>query len=249
MTSGAAAGLLLAAACIHRARPRRHGPPALTAARGAATLSWCARSATSTTTRCAPPAFAIVEVGLPDRYAGAGCRDAEPWEIADAIGESDQAWVHCRSPMLHSPAAARGGGRGPAPARPPRRCGGYAAAQLPPQGPALWLIHRRRRRSRGLQRRQGARRPAGLVSNPSRGRRDLIAAAAMLTLDMDYPAGFFRPAACIIEACNRPGRPPAARHRPPLQGRQGAGRGPARRPRAVRRRGGRGAPRPAGSRP
>lgn len=29
----------------------------------------------------------IVEVGLPDRFAGAGGRDAEPWEIADAIGE------------------------------------------------------------------------------------------------------------------------------------------------------------------
>src|SRR5882757_11489890 len=27
----------------------------------------------------------LVEVGLPDRYAGAGVRDAEPWEIADAI--------------------------------------------------------------------------------------------------------------------------------------------------------------------
>jgi len=29
----------------------------------------------------------IVEVGLPDRYAGAGVRDAEAWEIADAITE------------------------------------------------------------------------------------------------------------------------------------------------------------------
>src|SRR5207247_5779417 len=27
----------------------------------------------------------LVEVGLPDRYAGAGVRDAEPWEIEDAI--------------------------------------------------------------------------------------------------------------------------------------------------------------------
>ena len=29
----------------------------------------------------------IVEVGLPDRYAGAGVRDAEAWEIDDAISE------------------------------------------------------------------------------------------------------------------------------------------------------------------
>ena len=30
----------------------------------------------------------IIEVGLPDRYSGAGVRDAEPWEIADAINEN-----------------------------------------------------------------------------------------------------------------------------------------------------------------
>ncbi len=37
----------------------------------------------------------LVEVGLPDRYAGAGVRDAEAWEIADAIGEQTAAvhWV------------------------------------------------------------------------------------------------------------------------------------------------------------
>jgi seryl-tRNA(Sec) selenium transferase len=37
----------------------------------------------------------LVEVGLPDRYAGAGVRDAEAWEIADAIGERTAAvhWV------------------------------------------------------------------------------------------------------------------------------------------------------------
>ena len=37
----------------------------------------------------------LVEVGLPDRYAGAGARDAEAWEIADAISERTAAvhWV------------------------------------------------------------------------------------------------------------------------------------------------------------
>lgn len=29
----------------------------------------------------------LIEVGLPDRFSGAGCRDAEPWEINDAITE------------------------------------------------------------------------------------------------------------------------------------------------------------------
>jgi D-glucosaminate-6-phosphate ammonia-lyase len=37
----------------------------------------------------------LVEVGLLDRYAGAGARDAEPWEIADALSERTAAvyWV------------------------------------------------------------------------------------------------------------------------------------------------------------
>jgi D-glucosaminate-6-phosphate ammonia-lyase len=37
----------------------------------------------------------LVEVGLPDRYAGAGTRDAEAWEIADALSERTAAvhWV------------------------------------------------------------------------------------------------------------------------------------------------------------
>ena len=37
----------------------------------------------------------LVEVGLPDRYAGAGSRDAEAWEIADALSERTAAvhWV------------------------------------------------------------------------------------------------------------------------------------------------------------
>src|ERR1041384_4948837 len=33
----------------------------------------------------------IVEVGLPDRVAGAGIRDAEPWEIAAAVAEETAA--------------------------------------------------------------------------------------------------------------------------------------------------------------
>jgi D-glucosaminate-6-phosphate ammonia-lyase len=37
----------------------------------------------------------LIEVGLPDRYAGAGARDAEAWEIADALSDRTAAvhWV------------------------------------------------------------------------------------------------------------------------------------------------------------
>ena len=36
----------------------------------------------------------IVEAGLPDRVAGAGVRDAEPWEIAAAVTERTAAIVY-----------------------------------------------------------------------------------------------------------------------------------------------------------
>jgi L-seryl-tRNA(Ser) seleniumtransferase len=40
----------------------------------------------------------LVEVGLPDRYAGAGARDAEAWEIADALSEATAAVIWVASP-------------------------------------------------------------------------------------------------------------------------------------------------------
>jgi L-seryl-tRNA(Ser) seleniumtransferase len=46
------------------------------------------------------------------------------------------------------------------------------------------------------------------------GRRDLIAAAAMQMLDMDYPAGFFRPPSGFIDAEKLAGLPPHGIGRP-----------------------------------
>ena len=46
------------------------------------------------------------------------------------------------------------------------------------------------------------------------GRRDLIAAAAMQMLDMDYPAGFFRPPPAFIDAARLAGLPPHGIGRP-----------------------------------
>jgi L-seryl-tRNA(Ser) seleniumtransferase len=40
----------------------------------------------------------IVEVGLPDRYSGAGTRDAEAWEFAAAISERTAAILHVAKP-------------------------------------------------------------------------------------------------------------------------------------------------------
>jgi L-seryl-tRNA(Ser) seleniumtransferase len=40
----------------------------------------------------------VVEVGLPDRYPGAGARDAEAWEIADALSEATAAVIWVAAP-------------------------------------------------------------------------------------------------------------------------------------------------------
>src|SRR5205809_520183 len=47
----------------------------------------------------------IVEVGLPDRYAGAGVRDAEAWEIEDAISKETAAVCYVASSRAQPPLA------------------------------------------------------------------------------------------------------------------------------------------------
>ena len=45
----------------------------------------------------------IVEVGLPDRYAGAGVRDAEAWEIADAMSPQTAAVLYVANGAAQPP--------------------------------------------------------------------------------------------------------------------------------------------------
>src|SRR5581483_1604595 len=87
VTSGAAAGLLLGtAACIAGLSPGKMSR--LPETRGAKCEVIMARSQRNFYDHAVRAAGArIIEVGLPDRYAGAGVRDAEVWEIDDAIGE------------------------------------------------------------------------------------------------------------------------------------------------------------------
>ena len=86
VTSGAAAGLLLGtAACITGLDPGKMGR--LPDTRGMKNEVVIVRSQRNFYDHAVRTTGArIVEVGLPDRYAGAGVRDAEPWEIEDAIG-------------------------------------------------------------------------------------------------------------------------------------------------------------------
>src|SRR5688572_5886826 len=94
VTSGAAAGLLLGtAACITGLDPGKMGR--LPDTRGMKNEVIMVRSQRNFYDHAVRTAGAhIVEVGLPDRYSGAGVRDAEAWEIADAISPQTAAVVY-----------------------------------------------------------------------------------------------------------------------------------------------------------
>jgi L-seryl-tRNA(Ser) seleniumtransferase len=94
VTSGAAAGLLLGtAACITGLDAGKMGR--LPDTRGMKNEVVMVRSQRNFYDHAVRTAGAhIVEVGLPDRYAGAGVRDAEAWEIADAITPQTAAVVY-----------------------------------------------------------------------------------------------------------------------------------------------------------
>jgi D-glucosaminate-6-phosphate ammonia-lyase len=207
VTSGAAAGLLLGtAACITGLDPGAMARLPLTvAARGNIVMVRSQRNQYDHALRTT--GLEIVEVGLPDRYAGAGCRDAEPWEIADAIGEATKLvhWVadaHSRPPLeaVVEVAHARG-----VPVLVD------AAAQLPPKAALRSFIAA----GADLVAFSGGKALGGpQASGILCGRRDLIAAAAMQMLDMDYPAGFFRPPPHFIDAARLAGLPPHGIGRP-----------------------------------
>ena len=207
VTSGAAAGLLLGtAACITGLDPGAMARLPLTrAARGNIVMVRSQRNQYDHALRTT--GLEIVEVGLPDRYAGAGCRDAEPWEIADAIGETTKLvhWVadaHSRPPLeaVVEVAHARG-----VPVLVD------AAAQLPPKAALRSFIAA----GADLVAFSGGKALGGpQASGILCGRRDLIAAAAMQMLDMDYPAGFFRPPPHFIDADRLAGLPPHGIGRP-----------------------------------
>lgn len=91
VTSGAAAGLLLStAACVAGLDPSTMARlPDTGGMKPEVVMVRSQRNAYDHAVRAA--GVTLVEVGLPDRYAGAGMRDAEPWEIADAITDETAA--------------------------------------------------------------------------------------------------------------------------------------------------------------
>jgi D-glucosaminate-6-phosphate ammonia-lyase len=142
----------------------------------------------------------LVEVGLPDRYAGAGGRDAEAWEIADALSERTAAvhWVagpNARPRLEQVIEVAHAAGV-------PVLVD--AAAQLPPAANLKRFIHA----GADLVAFSGGKAIGGpQASGILCGRRYLIMAAALQNLDLDVFYELWAPPAHFIDKTRLKGLP------------------------------------------
>lgn len=201
VASGASACLLLsAAACMTGLDPGRMARlPDTTAMKNECVMVRSQRNFYDHAIRAS--GMTIVEVGLPDRYAGAGVRDAEGWEIADAITERTAA-VHyvidadARPPLAEVVAVAHAKGV-------PVIVD--AAAQLPPQSNLQRFI------AAGADlvvfsggKALGGPQASGFLA----GKRDLVMAAALQHLDLDVFWDVWEPPASLIDKARLKGAPP-----------------------------------------
>ncbi len=142
----------------------------------------------------------IVEGGLPDRYAGAGVRDAEGWEIDDAITEQTAAVFYVadsqsRPPLAEVTAIAHARGV-------PVIVD--AAAQLPPQSNLKRFIAE----GADLVAFSGGKALGGpQASGMLAGRRDLVMAAALQHLDLDVFWDMWEPPPSLIDKSRLKGAP------------------------------------------
>lgn len=200
VTSGAAAGLLLAtAAAITGLDPGRMNR--LPDTRGLPDEVVMVRSQRNGYDHAIRTAGAtIVEVGLPDRFAGAGVRDAEAWELADAIGERTAALVWVASEQAQPPLEAV--------VEVAQNAGVPlivdAAAELPP------AANLRRFIAAGADlvvfsggKAIGGPQASGILC----GRRDLISAATLQTLDLDVRLDEWDPPRTLINPSQIKGLP------------------------------------------
>lgn len=201
VTSGAAAGLLLStAACVAGLHPAHMARlPDTTGLKNEVIMVRSQRNFYDHAVRGA--GVSIVEVGLPDRFSGAGVRDAEPWEIDAAISERTAAVVYVATPnsrptleeVVHT-AHARG-----VPVIVD------AAAQLPPATNLRHFI------SLGADlvafsggKALGGPQGSGILC----GRRDLIMSAILQNLDLDVEWSQWTPPASLIDKHRLAGLPP-----------------------------------------
>jgi len=200
VTAGASAGLLLGtAACIGRLDPSAMNR--LPDTRGMANQVLVARGQRNFYDHAVRAAGArLVEIGLPDRFAGAGMRDAEAWEYDAAVGPRSAAILYVARPgALPTLAEVVAVGRA-------RRIPVLvdAAGQLPPTenlraftaaGADLVAF------SGGKA--MGGPQASGILA----GRRDLIASATLQLLDQDERFDLWRPAAGPVRKEEIPGLP------------------------------------------
>ena len=142
----------------------------------------------------------IIEVGLPDRYSGAGVRDAEGWEIEDAISERTAAIFHvadtASQPTLQELVVIA------------KRHGlpviVDAAAQLPPQSNLKRFINE----GADLVAFSGGKALGGpQASGFLCGRKDLIMSAALQHLDLDIHEDMWAPPKSLIDKRKLKGTP------------------------------------------
>jgi len=192
VTAGAAAGLLLAtAACMTGLDPgRMNRLPDTTGMKNEVLVARSQRNFYDHAVRAA--GARLVEIGLPDRVSGAGVRDAEPWEYADAINERTAAVLYVASPEarpdLTDVAAVAHAAGVPVIVD--------AAGQLPP------AANLRRFVAEGADavvfsggKAIGGPQGSGILA----GRRDLVMAAALQNLDLDIPFALWTPPPGLID--------------------------------------------------
>jgi L-seryl-tRNA(Ser) seleniumtransferase len=200
VTSGAAAGLLLGtAACVTGLDPgKMNRLPDTTGMKNEVIISRSQRNFYDHAIRSV--GIRLVEVGIADRFSGAGIRDTEAWEIADAITPSTAAIcyvaaLHAQPPLAQVVEVAHAAGV-------PVLVD--AAAQLPPasnlrrfvaEGADL-VVFSGGKAIRGPQ-------ASGILC----GRHDLVSAAALQHLDMDVLFDQWSPPPSLIDKKRLPGAP------------------------------------------
>lgn len=200
VASGAAACLLLAtAACVTGLEPGRMARlPETAGMKSEIIVVRSQRNFYDHAVRAA--GIRLVEVGLPDRYAGAGVRDAEPWEIADAVTDLTAAVFYVADrfarPLLRDVVKVAHAAGVPVIVD--------AAAQLPPQANLRRFIAE----GADLVAFSGGK----AINGPQAtgilcGRRDLVMAAALQHLDFDMFWEQWSPPPTLIDKARLKGMP------------------------------------------
>ena len=200
VTAGAAAGLLLGtAACVTGLDPvKMNQLPDMTGMKDEVIIPRSHRNFYDHAIRAT--GVKLVEVGIPDRFSGAGVRDTEAWEIAAAIGERTAAVAYVANmnarPKLSEVVAAAHAKGVPVIVD--------AAAQLPPAANLQRFI------TEGADlvcfsggKAIGGPQASGILC----GRRELVSAAALQHLDQDVLFEFWDPPKSLIDKDQLPGGP------------------------------------------